>query len=318
MTVRGFLPALLIAMSSCHAASAQEQTALFKRIHESHEKIRVEVLNDVAVQIKWKTTALPEGEVKAEKDRSFVVQGDSRMMEDGGRVMASNGDYRFRLSDRGGSTEIGYLEGKRTPNAAAEAYERKKGGILLASMKFETYLLSEVLEDEAFVVDSIQEEATNVTIKGKWQEGTNTFEDITIQLDPANLYQVTACRFKLRRPTYGVKIDRTCIYASEPVEGTDVRMLAKIHEDVSDYPLENALPIEKTVHRDIVFSSWERAPDTPEVFRLSGYGLPEPDLNALNGSRSPLRMFASVLVGIAGLLAVVFGRRLFGTLRADD
>jgi len=65
------------------------------------------------------------------------------------------------------------------------------------------------------------------------------------------------------------------------------------------------------VREEAVYTGWERAPNDPAIFRLSGYGFPEPDLDALNGSRSLFPLAVCVSVGIPGVLLILFGRRLF-------
>lgn len=318
MVLRVLVPASFLTLFCWSLSSAQEHAAIIERIREAHGRIRTEVFNDVAVEMKWKTIGLPEEEIQLDEHRSFVFQGDDRMMRDDGDVLASNSDYRFRVNDTGGGKEIAYLEGKKRRNPAAEAYENDKSAGLFSSMEFEGDLLADVLEDEAFVIDSIQDDEATVTIKGSWQKGDSKFEDIVIQLAPENLYQVVACDYKVRRPKYGINVANTYTYANEPFDDTNARMLVAFEQNISDYPLGDTPPTELGLHQEVEFSHWTRAPDDPMVFRLSGHGFPEPDLDALNGSISPLRLVLSLLVGCAGLLAILFGRRLFAQPKANE
>lgn len=300
---------LVCASLMSESALAQERAALLQKIRESHAKIREQVFEDVALDVRMKNIRLPKGKVELEKDRSFVICREGKMMRDGKDILADNADYRFRINDRKTGRQIGYLEGKRKRNAAAEAYEEQLGSLLLASMLFDNLTLVEVLNDREFVVDSIREDAGKTIVKGLWKHGDETFEDITIQLDPNNSYQVVASKYIIRRPKYAVRVTRDYSYAKEPFDGGAVRLPMTFNQEIVE--LVNSVPTGDVMRQEVAYAGWARSPKDPKIFRLSGHGFPEPDLDALNGSRSPYRIAICIVVGVVGLLLVLFGRRLF-------
>jgi hypothetical protein len=312
MAAQFFLALLVWVTLSSDSTAAQERAALLQKIRESHAKIREHVFENVAVDVRWKNIRLPNRNVELEKDRSFVIRGEGKMLRDGKDILASNEDYRFRINDRQTGKELGYLEGKRNRNAAAEAYEDGLLSLLLASMLFDSSPLVEVLEDREFVVDSIRGDA-NTTITGMWKHGDERFEDITIQLDPNNLYQVVASKYTIRRPKHTVRVTRNYSYASKPFDGSTIRLPVTFDQEIVE--LVNNSPRGDVARQEVVYTGWDRAPNDPAIFRLSGHGFPEPDLDALNGSRSPFRAAVCIAVGIVGLLLILFGRRLFRALK---
>jgi hypothetical protein len=314
MAAQFFFALLVCVTLLSDSTAAQERAALLQKIRESHAKIREHVFEDVAVDVRMRNIRLPKGNVELEKDSSFVISGEGKMMRDGKDILASNKDYRFRLNDRDTGKQLGYLEGRRERNAAAEAYEDRLASALLLSMLFDTFPLVEVLEDGEFVVDSIREDANTTTITGMWKHDDERFEDITIQLAPNNLYQVVASKFTIRRPKYTVRVTRNYSYATKPFDGSTIRLPVTYDQEIVE--LVNNSPSKEAVRSEVVFSNWDRAPKDPQIFRLSGHGFPEPDLGALNSSRSPIRVVVCIFVGIGGLLLILFGRRLFRESKA--
>jgi hypothetical protein len=109
-------------------------------------------------------------------------------------------------------------------------------------------------------------------------------------------------------------VTRNYSYASKPFDGSTIRLPVTFDQEIVE--LVNNSPRGDVARQEVVYTGWDRAPNDQAMFRLSGHGFPEPDLDALNGSRSLFRLAVCISVGIVGVLLILFGRRLFRALKA--
>jgi len=129
------------------------------------------------------------------------------------------------------------------------------------------------------------------------------------------MYQVVASKYIVRRPKHTIRVTRNYSYASEPFDGGAIRLPVAFDQEIVE--LVDDAPKGGVARQEVTYAKWGRAPKDTGIFRLSGHGFPEPDLDALNGSGSPFRLVVRIFVGIVGLLLILFGRRLFRASNAN-
>ncbi len=307
---RLFEMAAMILLIVPSQARAQDHPAL-NQIVESHNNLRALLEGAASVKVWRGNTQLPSGELQEEHAQAYAFQNGEMLLKTNGDVFATNSDYRFRLNNAEKSPVVHFLEGKKRASVSAKQFESSKASLAFSSIYFGHVPIAEMIKDPRFKVESVVERKdANTEVRGTWEdpETESIFRNIALILDPSNYFQVLSYRSEIERPTYSLTDAVEFSYSSEELPGTRFRPPEKTNQTLM-VSSRSADADTSGVQTEITYSEWSNEPIEPQLFRLSGYGIDEPDLGVLNRSPSYIRV-AGALVLAALSLVIIFYRQV--------
>lgn len=293
--------------------NGSEESDLRNKIIEAHRSLQSTIFQGMAVTysltntyaVRTKKTALPMGSVR------HVIKQEQTLLIEGTKISGSNPNYSFRIDKKGGKYSLLALESKSSPSERIQSYEASRRAILSSAISFDRRDISELFSNPGTSDLSISPESDRIVVRFSFDpaDGEVVFPSVELELDPSNMYQLLKKRTVMRvlATKEELEDETTFTYASQPLEGTEIRMLQRI-ERITKYETPEGKQDEDLQLSQ--FADWSTDVPADSQFRLSGYGLPEPDPGALDAKTHWLRWTLTCLVAGLGLAFLFFGKRI--------
>lgn len=283
-----------------------DSNALRARIVAAHKAYHAIVFKGMAVTFDSSNTYA----IKSRKDFQplgtvrHIIKGDQTLLLADKKISGSNSDYSFQLAKLNDKYSLTLLEGKRNPSDRIREYESSRRAILSSSIRFFKYGIVELFDHADTKELSIEEAGDRVVVRLSFTpaEGDVLFQNVELELDPSNMYQLLNSRdtMKVLANNQRLEHEKTFTYESQCLKDTELRLMKHMGM-VNKYTNSSGKPDEDLYESE--YSDWSQEVPDDSQFRLSGYGLPEPSPAALNSGSSWLRwtlisFMASMVLGV--------------------
>lgn len=298
--------AVLTMAISVSDACGSDSDALRAKIVAAHRTFDAIIFEGMAVTFEFSNTYATKSDKVLQPQDSVrhIIKGNQTLLITDQKLSGSNSDYSFQLAKANDKYNLTLIESRKNLSQRIREYEQSRRAVLSGSTKIFEHGIVELLDHPGTKDLSIAEAGDRVVVRLSFDPGDGKirFDNVELELDPSNMYQLVNSRDTMQVLATNELIEHegTYTYEDQPLQDTELRLLKHVSA-VTRYTNRKGKP-DEDLH-ECEYTDWSQAVPDDSQFRLSAYGLPEPSLAALNSSSSWLRwaliaLVASLLLGL--------------------
>ena len=305
-----FILAWTISESTTHGNDSDALRAKIAAAHKAYDAI---IFKGMAVTFEFSNTYATKSDKVFQPQASVrhIIKGNQTLLIADQKLSGANSDYSFQLAKLTDKYSLTLIESRKNLSQRIQEYEESRRAVLSDSTRIFEHGIVELLDHPGTKALSFDEAQDRVIVRLSFAPGDGKvrFDNVELELDPSNMYQLLSSRdtMQVLATKQVIEHEVTYTYEDQPLQDTELRLLKHVSA-VSKYTnLKGKLDEDL---QECEFADWSQAVPDDSQFRLSAYGLPEPSLAALNSSSSWLRWSLIALVASLMLGLFLFGKRM--------
>ncbi len=147
-----------------------------------------------------------------------IIKGDQTLLLADKKISGSNSDYSFQLAKLNDKYSLTLLEGKRNLSDRIREYESSRRAVLSSSIRFFRYGIVELFDHPDTKELRIEEAGDRVVVRLSFNpsEGDVLFQNVELELDPSNMYQLLNSRDTMKVLANNQLLEHEKTFAYEP------------------------------------------------------------------------------------------------------